>query len=275
MDRIKNNVNLPLLYEVRKDAFAKSRDAEQTERLFRMMHYVDILVWTVRKEGMLALEDAVKKIPLEIGFDQDMQYAVSLCVDGVEPEDLMEILTARYWRKNLQGEDALLYYMIILSVLRIQDGISPYRMENLLMACLSDEAAGKYAEYKKQRQSLTREKTPMEYLLNSEPSLGEGGILIVKKLLEKRIEYSDKKILKSVIRDAKENDLVISLKGLSISARRKLFSVIPDRKAEEYAGDCESMGPVRQIDVMASMSELIFLFEKLAKSAERQDEKHE
>lgn len=135
MNGIKNNANLPLLYEVRKDAFAKSRDAEQGERLFCVMHYVDILVWTVRKEGLLALEEAAKEIPLETGFYQDIQYAVSLCVDGLDSEDLMEILTARYWRKNLQGEDALLYYMIILSMVRLQAGISPSRMESLLMAC--------------------------------------------------------------------------------------------------------------------------------------------
>lgn len=267
MNGIKNNVNLPLLYEVRKDAFAKSRDVEQGERLFCVMHYVDILVWTVRKEGLLALEEAAKEIPLETGFYQDIQYAVSLCVDGLDPEDLMEILTARYWRKNLQGEDALLYYMIILSMVRIQAGISPSRMESLLMACLSDETAGKYAEYKKQHKYLAREETPMELLLNHDPSLGEGGILVVKELLEKRIEHSDEKILKRVIRDARESDLVISLKGLSIPARRKLFSVIPDSKADEYAGDCEYMGPVRQIDVMAAMSELITVFEKLALNA--------
>ena len=89
----------------------------------------------------------------------------------------------------------------------------------------------------------------------------------MKELLEKRIEHSDEKILKRVIRDAREPDLVISLKGLSIPARRKLFSVIPDGKADEYAGDCEYMGPVRQIDVMAAMSELIVVFEKLALNA--------
>lgn len=273
MDGIKNNVNLTLLYEVRKDAFAKSGNVEQGKRLFCMMHSVDILIWTARKEGLLALKEAAKEIPLDIGFYQDMQYAVSLCVDGVEPEDLMEILTARYWRKNLQGEDALLYYMIILSLVRIQAGTSPLWLEHLLMACLSDETAGKYAEYKKQHQEPAREETPMEILLNHNPLPGEGEIPVVKELLEKRIEHSDEKILKRVIRDARESDLVISLKGLSISARRKLFSVIPDSQADEYANDCEYMGPVRQIDVMAAMSELISVFEKLAENTERKNDK--
>lgn len=273
MNGIENNVNLPLLYEVRKDAFAKAGDAGQGERLFCMMRYADILVWTARKEGLLALEEAAKEIPREIGFYKDMQYAVSLCVGGVDPEDLMEILTARYWRKNLQGEDALLYYMIILSVVRIQAGISPFRMENLLMACLSDETAEKYAEYKKQHLYPAREKTPMELLLNHDPLLGEGGILVVKELLEKRIKHSDEKILKRVIHNAKESDLVISLKGLSVSARRKLFSAMPDSKADEYAGDCEYMGPVRQIDVMAAMSELIAIFEKMSENTVSQDDK--
>lgn len=39
MNGLEKNVNLPLLYEVRKDAFAKSGNEKQGERLFRMMHY--------------------------------------------------------------------------------------------------------------------------------------------------------------------------------------------------------------------------------------------
>jgi len=102
----------------------------------------------------------------------------------------------------------------------------------------------------------------LEHLLNSEPDIGEGGILVVKRLLEEKIELAGVRALKGVICEAKDNCLEISLKGLSVHARRKLFSVISDYKADEYAGHCEYMGPVRQIDVMASMSELIAVFEK-------------
>lgn len=261
MNDLKKNINLPLLYEIRKDVFAKSGDAEYGERFFSMMHHMDLLARTAGKEGLLALADAAKEIPLEVEFYQDIQSAVSYVCDGLEGEDVMEILTARYWIKNLQGEDALLYFMIILSVIRIQDCTPPHLLESLLMSCLPDGAAEKYTEYKKQYQAERQEETPLEHLLNSEPDIGEGGILVVKRLLEEKIERAGVRALKGVIYEVEDTDLVIALKGLSVHARKKLFSVMSNYKADEYASNCEYMGPVRQIDIMASMSELIALFE--------------
>ena len=261
MSDLKKNINLPLLYEVRKDVFVKLRNAECGERCFSLMHHMDLLTRIAREEGLLALEGAVKEIPSEIGFYQDIQSAVFYICDGIQGEDVIEILSACYWIKNLQGEDALLYFMIILSVIRIQDCTPPHLLESLLMSCLPDGAAEKYTEYKKQYQAERQEETPLEHLLNSEPDIGEGGILVVKRLLEEKIERAGVRALKGVICEAKDNCLEISLKGLSVHARKRLFSVISDYKAEEYANNCYYMGPVRQIDIMASMSELIALFE--------------
>ena len=150
MNDLKKNINLPLLYKMRKDVFAKSRDAEYGERLFSMMHYMDLLARTARKEGLLALADAAREIPPEVEFYQDIQFAVSYVCDGLEGEDIIEILTARYYVKDLQGEDALLYFMMILSIIRIQDGVPHELLECLLMAYLPDGTAEKYTEYKKQ-----------------------------------------------------------------------------------------------------------------------------
>lgn len=274
MSVLRENKNLTLLYEVRKDAFEKIKDVHHGERPFPMIHHMELLVRTARKEGLLALEDAAKEIPAEIGFYQDIQSAVSYVCGGLEGEDIIEILTARYWIKNLQGEDALLYFMMILSMIRIKDCVPPYLLECLLTACLPDDYAEKYKEYKKQHPSAEPEKTPMESLLSHEPVIGEGGILVIKRLLEEKIEFSDVQTIKGVIHDAEDTNVEISLKGLSVHARKKLFSAISDYKADEYAGNCEYMGPVRQIDVLASMSELIAIFEKRAENKERQgDEK--
>lgn len=262
MNDLKKNINLPLLYEIRKDVFVKSKDAEYGERLFSMMYHMGLLARIARKEGLLALVDAAKAIPPEVEFYQDIQSAVSYICDGLEGEDIIEILTARYCIKDLQGEDALLYFMMILSIIRIQDGTPHYLLECLLMAYLPDGVAERYTEYKRQYQPARKEQTPLEILLSHDPNIGEGGILVVKRLLEENIELADVQTLKGVICEAEDTDLAISLKGLSVHARRKLFSVMPDYKADEYASHCEYMGPVQQIDVMASMSELIAVFEK-------------
>lgn len=129
--------------------------------MFSMIHHMDLLARTAGREGLLALEEAAKEIPTEIGFFHDMQSAVFYVCDSLDYEDIIEILTARYWIKNLQGEDALLYFMMILSILRIQDGATPSLLECLLMACLSDDAAEQYIKYKRQRQLKKQEQTPV------------------------------------------------------------------------------------------------------------------
>lgn len=141
--------NIRLMNEVRRDAFEKSQNAEQGEQLFCLIDTMLGLLQSARKEGMLHLEIAVKEIPQEIRFYRDIQLSVEDLYNGCYNEDLIEILTNRYWAKHLQGEDALLYYMMILSVLKISLGEVPYWLERLLVSCLSDEAAERYSEYKK------------------------------------------------------------------------------------------------------------------------------
>ncbi len=226
MNDLKTNINLPLLYDMRKHALIQSKDSVFEDGLFHIIHAMMELTFAANKEGLLALEEAAQSIPSGIRFYQDIQTAVSIVCSGAEPEDLIETLTSRYWSKNLQGEDALIYYMVILSVVRIQDGISAWQLEQLLTACLSEGSMTAYEVCKKQQKD--REREPDE--------------------------------LENLIRNASESDLLISFKGLSIPAKKKLLSVIPEYKAKEYAGRCEYMGPVRQADVVASMAKLICFF---------------
>ncbi len=263
---VQDNNNLPLLYEVRKDAFAKSKQIEPDERFFSMVYHMAMLARAVRKEGVLILEEAAKEVPTEIGLYQDIQAAALYVCDGNDLEDLTELLTSRYWRKDLQGGEALLFYMLILSFIRMGHGTPQYLLECLLVECLPGEAAEKYAAYKTRLQSKKPEPTQTQRLLNSRPNIGEGGILAVKGLLEEKIGQADEALLKKVLQEMKETDFTISLKGLSTSAKKKLFALIPDHKAEEYAQEWELMGPVRQIDIMAAMAELIAVFEKQEKA---------
>jgi len=255
-----DNDNLPLLYEVRRDALAKAKGMVPDERFFSMIYHMSRLIQDVQKEGLLVLDELAKKIPAEIGFYQDMQLAASYVCDGIASEAITEMLTARYWVKNLQGKDALLYFMMIVSILRIQDGTSCYILESLLLAYLPDSASENYVVYKRQFQPP--EPTLKQRLLNSNPIIGNGGIQIIKEMLETRIEQADGVILKKVIKDVPKNNFVISLKGLSIPAKEKLFSVIPDYKAEEYAEEVEYMGPVRQIDIMVALAEMVAVFDR-------------
>lgn len=255
------NNNLPLLYEVRKDAFSKVKWEEPYERFFDMIHLMLELNKTARKEGLLALEEAVGKIPSETIFYQDVQSSLMSVIDGMDSEDVTELFTSRYFAKNLQGDNAMLYFLMICAVIRIQSGVPQHLLECLLVACLPDEAAEQYETYKKQFPKELRP-TPKESLFARSPDFEEGGILIVKELLEEKIEQADVKILKKVIKERGENDIPVALKGLSIPAKKKLFSALPEHRADELAEECESMGPVRAIDVMTAFAELAAVFKK-------------
>lgn len=261
MENQKNN-NLPLLYEVRKDAFIKANRKEPYEHFFGMIYLMLELNKTAWKKGLPEFEEAVEKLSPETVFYQDVQSAASAVVDGIDLEDLTELLTSRYWARNLQGDDAMLYFIMISSFIRIMYGTPPYLLECLLVSCLPDKAADQYAVYKNELQTQKTEPTPRERLLASNPELGEGGILVVKNLLEERIERADEAVLKKVIKESNENDFTIALKGLSIPAEQKLLAVLPDYKADKYAEDCEYMGPVRKADMLAALAELTAIFEK-------------
>lgn len=260
MENQKNN-SLLLLYEVRKDAFSKAKWEEPYERFFDMIHLMLELNKIARKEGLLALEEAVGKLPPETIFYKDVQSSLTFVVDGIDSEDVTELLTSRYFAKNLQGDDAMLYFLMISAVIRIQSGTPQHLLEFLLVVCLPDGAAEQYETYKKQFPQESKP-TPREHLLASSPNFEKGGILIVKELLEEKIEQADVEILKKVIKERGENDIPIALKGLSIPAKKKLFSALPVHKADELAEECEFMGPVRAIDVMAAFAELAAVFKK-------------
>ena len=104
---VQDNNNLPLLYEVRKDAFAKSKQIEPDERFFSMVYHMAMLARAVRKEGVLILEEAAKEVPTEIGLYQDIQAAALYVCDGNDLEDLTELLTSRYWRKDLDRKSVV------------------------------------------------------------------------------------------------------------------------------------------------------------------------
>ena len=143
------NNPLSLLYEVRKDALAKAKGMEVDERFWSMIYHMGRMIQETQKEGLLALDERIKTVPAQIGFGQDMQLAALYVCDALDAEVITEMLTARYWVKDLQGKDALLYFMMILSFLKIQDGSSRYVLENLLLAYLPDDAWEQFAAFKK------------------------------------------------------------------------------------------------------------------------------
>ena len=144
----KKSVSLQLMFEVRRDAIEKSRNTDIGERTFWLIKEMCEVLYTARKIGILAIDPDVGNvyIPPEAPFSNDIKLALDYVVNS--DEYLTELLTGRYWVKNLQGEDALIYYLLISAANKIPY-LTPEELETLLLSCLPDEAAARYKEYKK------------------------------------------------------------------------------------------------------------------------------
>lgn len=146
--------NLKLLNEARQDALEKSKNAEQGEKFFELIRLMCDLNRLARKEGLLTI--AERDIPSEIALSGDIREALDFFVQTASTDDLTKILTDRYLAKNYRGENALLYYMIILSVIKTKLGDNTRELERFLVSCLNDESAEKYLEYKNGKQCAER-----------------------------------------------------------------------------------------------------------------------
>lgn len=272
--KIQDMPDAEVFYEMRKDALIKARGLRPGERCFSLMYWLEGLARNVSENGLYVLEEAASEVPPEIGFSQEIQLAAWLV--GCWPDDAIEILTARYWAEQYQGEDAVLYFMISALFLRFQEDMPERLAEYLLVACLPGEAAGQYADWKKQRQFPEQEPTLAWHMLNSEPGslFNEGGLRVVKKLLEEKIAQADEAMLEKIhdFYDRSYYDqslygfcgcLEDSIRALSCSARKKLFSVLPDKEVAYYAKNWEHGSVVSQNNIIAAMAKMIAVFEEL------------
>lgn len=146
------NVSFPLLNGVRRDAIEKSRNVEYGEHVFKMIYYLKMQNWAARTKGLFAVkfiaETIEKSLPIEFMFSNKILAAVEHYVYTADINELTEVLTSRYWANDPHGEDALMYYMLILTCIRMGE-ISGSFLDNFLTACLSDKVARDYGKYKK------------------------------------------------------------------------------------------------------------------------------
>lgn len=137
--------NLSLLNEIRLDALEKSQGTEQGEKFFELIRFMCKLNELAHKEGLLAVTEA--EIPPEIALSGEICEARNIFAETASTEDLAKKLTDQYRAKDFQGENVLLYYMIILSFVNLESKNSR-EFEQLLLSCLNDESAEMYTKYK-------------------------------------------------------------------------------------------------------------------------------
>ena len=132
------NENRSLLNKVKLDALGKSKGIEQGEKLFEFIRFMCKLNELARYEGLLAVAEA--EIPSEVVLGGEIREARNIFVETASTEDLAKKLTEQYWAKGFQGENALLYYMVILSFVNLGNKNSR-EFEQLLISCFDAKNA--------------------------------------------------------------------------------------------------------------------------------------
>lgn len=122
---------MTLLNDIRLDAVKKSHGAEQGEKIFELIHFMCKLNELARNEGLLAVSEA--EISSELALNEEIREARELFVGTASAEELTRLLANLYEEKKFQGENALLYFIIILSFVNLGRK-SPDEFEKLLNA---------------------------------------------------------------------------------------------------------------------------------------------
>lgn len=92
-----------------------------------------------RKEGLLGLEDAVRKLPENSSSDQFLKQLITLLVDGTYPSEISKIGLMRYYSSLVTDYEALIYFIYLEGTLMIQDGLNPRLLKERLWVMLPND----------------------------------------------------------------------------------------------------------------------------------------
>lgn len=156
-----------LLDDVRRDAISKLHEAKEKDGkpLFGAIQRIIDMSNIARKEGLLALEDIILEGGMECA--ENFLFLLSYFQNGLDY--IYEIASNEYWTRNLQGIQAMAFYIYFKGIITIFEGYNPRATEEMLMFLL-----------------------PEEYLREEDVYVGEWGILHIAYKEEFQIRYTAK-----------------------------------------------------------------------------------
>lgn len=107
-----------------------------------------------RKEGLLALEEACNLLDENLFIDSILKQIMLYIVDGTNPEVVERIMTSKFMFNKYDVVESLVYYIVVIGCLEIQNGENPRCIQEELKACIPipfivdnfDEKIGKLVE---------------------------------------------------------------------------------------------------------------------------------
>lgn len=249
------------------DCEIKQNETMLLETVYKIME----LGLLARKEGLLALEEAVNDISLE-SQEEELQQLITLLVDGTEPDILEGIGWSRYYSRLYHDYQALKYFIYLEGTLSIQAGDNPRILEEKLKAMLPRELYIKYTAEQREKE-LEKEKQEKQHLIENLCkgerlwNVTERGYYVFKLTDYIVCELSDKG-LQRAMREIDNLVLTVAMKGMNGKARRHIFDNLSERLGNMIAEDMINMVPIRAVDILDASQKILAVIIRLIERGE-------
>lgn len=121
--------NIQLLYEIRENALQPIDELVDDSQVGSLVSFTE----TVWQKGVGTLEREIRHYPKDIPLFVDMVSGVKRIMSGIKEEELLDLLARDYWSKDIKGKAAFDKYLTIIAVMKICEGASPRRLQQILL----------------------------------------------------------------------------------------------------------------------------------------------
>ena len=127
------------LREIREKALVNLKEVvgQNKEKIEEAYEWVMRLLYKAQKEGLLALEYEIGFIPKDTPLCNHIAEMAEMVCDGTDPDYLSELMTVKFMANYYTGIEALLYFLYSRSMLMIQAGINPVKVEDFFNCAVS------------------------------------------------------------------------------------------------------------------------------------------
>lgn len=226
---------------------------EKESMLQKALNKVLELSEVVRREGLLALDEALESIDItsEEGF---LKQLLMLAADGTDASDVRKMGWSRYCASLVKDYTALMYLIYLEGALSIQAGDNSRVLEEKLKMMLPNSLYHSYCrEQETELEEMMKESSEniIEKLCAGKRMWNPtGSAYFVMKLADYVFCDMKEREIQRLLREVTNENLAVAMKGLSGEARRCIFSNLSERLGKQIAEEMEYMGPVRVSDVV-------------------------
>lgn len=265
-----------ILDDVRRDALAKLKEAEETaskqEQKLLVEAAMDVMTlhYVACMEGMHALEEKAKI--MESDF---LRTLIVLAANGMDFEAAAEIATNEYWMESPVGIEAMIDYIYIRGVLGILEGEGDQMLTEVLQSLIPKKRRLEYRvqvdKWEKIVNTQHRKDISDKFARIHPPVFQNTELLHHVSILEKEILILTDRSVKRVVREMENYDLAICVYALWEKVQKKILDNLGTRIVTQVMEIVISLAPVNEEVVLTSVVKMLSVIEVLQKRGALQE----